>query len=559
MDAIYFESPEVARLQVLLDEVTRAKPGSPDTRFVQPEGGLMDRLESRFHHVLYGRRGTGKSSLLRRAEASLRSSGHLVAWADQETYMGLSYPDVLVGTLADTFAQFAGQLRTAAPSEPERKFWQRRQSDVSDHERLASSLEVLVAQLLDLKRQPSESQIEWTASSSAQLAATLTGDASLELAKGPARGKIRRGRSSTESSASTTGVSQKFTASKAEHLEKALTTYRAAMHAVTRQVPDAFVILDDFYRLQVDDQPRIAGYFHRAVKDTGVWLKFGTIRYWTRLYSGGPPATGLQAPHDVRELSLDRGLLDFKTSKRFLEEILGALAAECDVNVGKLFTAGALDRLVLAAGGVPRDYIGLVSESIAVAKNRGVSAKSGTERVIAEDVNEAAGRTVETKFNDLAEDAGAEASELRGLVVALTNHCRKTRSACFLVDFRESDLVARLNRLQTMRFVHAIDDNETLPDPQSSRYNVYVLDVSQLAAQRAWQVDFTGWTKREKRRARKLVFTASAADSSRDAQPATSQDGYEQLAMDDALAVIDIIEAPVGTPNSDGSIKSVSD
>lgn len=64
MDAIYFESPGVARLQVLLDEVTRAKPGAPETGFVQPEGGLTDRLKSRFHHVLYGRRGTGKSSLL---------------------------------------------------------------------------------------------------------------------------------------------------------------------------------------------------------------------------------------------------------------------------------------------------------------------------------------------------------------------------------------------------------------------------------------------------------------------------------------------------------------
>lgn len=554
MDAVYFESPEVARLQVLLDEVTRARPGAPETRFVQPEGGLMDRLGSRFHHVLYGRRGTGKSSLLRRAESSLRKAGHLAAWADQETYMGLSYPDVLVSTLADTFAQFAAQLRAAAPSRPKKKLWHSSKTDLSEHERLASSLEVLVAQLLDLKREPSESEVEWTASSSAQLAATLSGDASLEFAKGGASGKISRGRSSTGSSAATTGVSQKFTASKAEHLEKALTTYRAAMQAVTKQVPDAFVVLDDFYRLSVDDQPRIAGYFHRVVKDTGVWLKFGTIRYWTRLYSGAPPATGLQAPHDVRELSLDRGLLDFKTSKKFLEEILSALAAECDVTVSSLFTAGALDRLVLAAGGVPRDYIGLVSESIAAAKSRGVSAKSGTERVIAEDVNEAAGRTVETKFNDLAEDAGAEASELRDLVVDLTNHCRKTRSACFLVDFRESDLVARLNRLQTMRFVHAIDDNETLPDPQSSRYNVYVLDVSQLAAQRAWQVDFTGWTKREKRRARKLVFTADAADSPDEPQASASAVEYEQLAIDDAMAVVDAIDAPVGKPNSDGSI-----
>jgi hypothetical protein len=420
---------------------------------------------------------------------------------------------------------------------------------------LARSLEVLVAQLLDLKRQPSESEIEWTASSSEELAATLTGEASFGLAAGPASGKLGRARSTTESNTSASGVTQKFTASKAEHLEKALTTYRAAMQAVTKLVPDVFIILDDFYRLQPVDQPKIAGYFHRAVKDTSVWLKFGTIRYWTRLHAGGAHPVGLQAPHDVKELSLDRGLLDFKKSKRFLEEILGALAVECEVVVERLFTPGALDRLVLAAGGVPRDYISLVSESIAVAKGRGVSGKSGTERVIAEDVNEAAGRTVETKFNDLAEDAGAEASQLRELVVALTNHCRRTRSACFLVDFRDSELVTRLNRLQTMRFVHAIDDNETLPDPQSSRYNVYVLDVSQLAAQRAWQVDFTGWTKREKRRARKLVFNGAVAVQTEEAPGGTAdQPPFEQLAMDETLAIVDSIEPPAGSPALDGSI-----
>jgi hypothetical protein len=66
--------------------------------------------------------------------------------------------------------------------------------------------------------------------------------------------------------------------------------------------------------------------------------------------------------------------------------------------------------------------------------------------------------------------------------------------------------VRQLNRLQNMRFVHSLDMNESLPDSESSRYNGYLLDASQLAAQRAWQVDFMSWQKREKRRARKLAF-----------------------------------------------------
>ena len=108
-----------------------------------------------------------------------------------------------------------------------------------------------------------------------------------------------------------------------------------------------------------------------------------------------------------------------------------------------------------------------------------------------------------------------------------------------------------------MRFVHAIDDNETLPDPQSSRYNVYVLDVSQLAAQRAWQVDFSGWTKREKRRARKLVFSTAAADQADHASGSPGgHEPYEQLAIDEELAIVDEVEPPEGAPLPDGSIRT---
>ena len=61
----YFYAEEVGNLQVLAEEATRARPGSPEARFVTPEGGVIDRIGSKFHHVLYGRRGSGKSSLLR--------------------------------------------------------------------------------------------------------------------------------------------------------------------------------------------------------------------------------------------------------------------------------------------------------------------------------------------------------------------------------------------------------------------------------------------------------------------------------------------------------------
>ena len=542
----YFYDSVVGDLQVLAEEATRARPDSPESRFVAPEGGVIDRTGSSFHHVLYGRRGSGKSSLLRHVESMKKANGHLVAWTDQEVFMGLEFPDVLVSTLAAVFDQFREQIRQIPQrrdASGPRKLLRRRSP--SENERIANELALAAAGLETLKLSPSESDVEWTSSTSSEKSATRSGRRSLEVGYrgvGLSRGSKR---SNAKSQKTGSDISQKFTATKAEHLERAIPTYRRLMTQATSAFPDAFVILDDFYRLADEDQPRIAGYFHRVVKDTGVWLKIGSIQYRTRLYSGSMNL-GVQESHDVRVLSLDRGLLDFESSKRFLERILSALAEEVGVDVERLLSDGAKDRLVLAAGGVPRDYLGLLGGAIAVARNRGSTEKSGSDRVIAEDVNEAAGRTLEMKVNDLEEDAGSEASALRTLLIDITNHCRRIRSACFLVDFQDEELSSQIRGLQNMRFVHTIDTNESLPDPQSSRYNVFLLDVSQLVAQRAWQVDFMGWTSRSKRRARKLVFQPGKTDRGPPASNATDVHESEQLRLLDESAIVGTIDPPVG-------------
>lgn len=532
----YYYTDEVAEFQVLLEEVTRAKPGSPESRFVRPEGEVVNRLASRFHHVLYGRRGTGKSSLLRHIQADLEQQGRLVAWADQEVFKALSYPDVLVGALSEIFAQFAHQLGEKHPK-PKRHWWQFRAPELSNEQVLVRELNQVVASLLELKKAPSESEVEWTESHSAEIQDALSTSGSVDGTFEALRAQAAKSHTSSSKRTKGAAIAHRYKASKTEHLERALSSYRALMAAVGSISPDSYIILDDFYHLRETDQPQIAGYFHRAVKDTGVWLKFGSISLWTRLYAGGTPPVGIQVPHDARELTLDRGLRQFHSSKRFLEKILGALSSEANVMLDQLFSDGALDRLVLAAGGVPRDYIGLVSESIAAAKNRGPSSKAGSERVIAEDVNTAAGRTVETKFNDMEEDARGESSELRQLVVDLTDHCRMVNSACFLINTNDTELIDQVNRLQNMRFVHLIEANETLPNQQSDRYNVYVLDVSQLATQRAWRVDFMGWTKREGRRARKLVYSP-VFNRGQSIAVGVVDDG-DDLANNDSLAVVD--------------------
>jgi hypothetical protein len=526
MTEAYFEGDEASRLQVLLEEVTRAKPGSPEARFVVPERTIIDRLGARFHHVLYGRRGSGKSSLLRHIETADEAGGRLTAWIDYEISMNLSYPDVLVSTLETIFSDFArgiAEQGVVLPAEPEprrkraHRRWRKR-LEADRNAGLLHDVRSVADQLSLLKNSPDSSEIVWEAASSEVVSVADAAGVGASL-KAP-NAEIRTDLSSNRGSESSTStrLQTSYRATKEQHLERALPLYRALVERMTSIYGDAFVIVDEVYRLRRQDQPSVLGYVHRVIKDTGAWLKVGTVKFGTQIYDAGPPAIGLQVPHDIKDLSLDRGLLDFKNSKRFLESILVALAAEVGADLDRLFSPGALDRMVLASGGVPRDYLDVASEAIAVARNRGISAKSGSERVIAEDVNEGAGRKVDNKFAELDEQA-KNPDELRSLIVALTDHCRDNKSAWFLVDLADRSVAAQIEQLQSVRFVHTIDLNESLPDPGSGRYHVYLLDVSQLAAQRALQIDFMGWTSREKRRARKLVFRPHAQRPERAERP----------------------------------------
>jgi len=94
--------------------------------FIEPAPGTLKRAIAKRHHVIFGRRGSGKSSLLRKAGAELTVDRRPIALVDLETFKSHSYPDVLLSVLIATFGEFAEWLQTAAIN-PRTKtsFWKR--------------------------------------------------------------------------------------------------------------------------------------------------------------------------------------------------------------------------------------------------------------------------------------------------------------------------------------------------------------------------------------------------------------------------------------------------
>ena len=106
-------SPEVSVLVTKVEEAARATEEGVK-HFIEPAPGTLKRAVSKRHHIVFGRRGSGKSSLLRKAAADLTVDRRPIAYVNLEAFKGHSYPDVLLSILIATFREFKKWLDTAA-------------------------------------------------------------------------------------------------------------------------------------------------------------------------------------------------------------------------------------------------------------------------------------------------------------------------------------------------------------------------------------------------------------------------------------------------------------
>jgi energy-coupling factor transporter ATP-binding protein EcfA2 len=501
----YFHSEDVSRLLRVIQEATRATPSGESQVYIPPPGG--DKADANYHHLIFGQRGSGKSTLMRFLQRERRQQDQIAAWVDQEVFSALSYPDVLVSSVEvvmhDALTAVHGVLNREKRELRGWKRWLFRPS--STDKELTGALAQAEANLRTLKFAQRERRIGWQHNAAAANSVEKIGTLTLSPHGGTAGGS--RTRTKTDSSA--VQVSEVIESRKDEFLERVLPDYRDVLRVAAERCGGGYIFLDDVYMLTREDQPKVLGYLHRLVKDSGLWLKVGSIRYLTTTYSTkGSAPVGVQEGQDAKSVALDAGLRRLNTSQQFLEKILRGLGDKAQVELDRVFNPHSLARMALASGCVARDYLEIASEAIEHARNRPETQKVGMERVTVEDVNAAARVLAPSKLKDLEQDAPTEAAALQHLVGELTSFCQDQNSAYFLVNSADQELGRRMDALQHLRFAHLIDENETIPDPGSEQFDVWLLDLAQLSATRGNRsMDFDGWQKRERRRRRTLVFT----------------------------------------------------
>jgi hypothetical protein len=191
-----------------------------------------------------------------------------------------------------------------------------------------------------------------------------------------------------------------------------------------------YVFIDDIHYLRADEQPKLLDMIHGAVRDIDAWLKIAGIRHLTRWFRL-TTQLGIQTSHDADHIDLDVTLETPTQAKGFLESIVRASTEHSGISsLSRMVSTTALDRLVLASGAVPRDYLTLTATAIRQAQTRGKAKLVGVQ-----DVNEAAGEAAKTKIAELEDDAASSSALTTKTILNVLHRLRNANKKMNLVEF----------------------------------------------------------------------------------------------------------------------------
>lgn len=506
------------KVYVLQDALTDAVRASEESvrRFIEPGNGTLRMALRRRPHLVFGRRGSGKSSLLRKAIAEHNLDRRPSAFVDLEPFKGHTYPDVLISVLAEFFRSLKRWLDEAAVAPAnKRSVWARwlakpRKAPLrrSEAAQISAEIDAILADLEQLLHEQDEAEIERRVGHSTRVAAEA--NASVQVPGVP----VGLGARASGEAGRTEEVLERLRRSKANYLHRRILEYQRLLKRVVDLAgADGLLILDDLYYIRRSDQPFVVDYFHRLTKNQGLWLKVGTIRHRSSWYMRGDPTVGTKLGDDADAIDLDITLEKYRTAKVFLTRVLREFASDTDIDLDDLLTEGAVDRLVLASGGVARDFLSITNKAISVARERGETYRG--VKVNTEDVNQACGEHEGTKREELSDDAGGDLAELLTEFEKIRQFCLDEKSVnCFLVEKdHPADGYRQIKELVDLRLLHLVKSRVTVRDRPGRIYEAYLLDLSQYTGERKKRgmsmIDFWKSGAEDQLRKATLIYTPS--------------------------------------------------
>ena len=259
---------EVHRLVAYIEENLRAS-SLAGLNFIDTRN-FKGRLTVRQNHVVFGRRGAGKSSLVKSVSGP---ADHVAVRINLEDYKDISFPNILLRVLKASCDELGKAVKARS------KWWQ-----FFPARRFRRMLKELETELEELLYEPDQEQ--------QQVRTTEITDQSVGFqlsADGPTTAKASMSASSKQKSKKE--VSRDIPVDKLARLQIEIPRFKQVFceaSALSGKAP-VFLVLDDFYFVPKTVQPEFIDFFHRLTKDTPLFLKVATIKHRSRLFKTDLP------------------------------------------------------------------------------------------------------------------------------------------------------------------------------------------------------------------------------------------------------------------------------
>ncbi len=182
------------------------------------------------------------------------------------------------------------------------------------------------------------------------------------------------------------------------------------------------------------------------------------------------------------------------------------------ITVNSILNPTAIDRLIIASGGVTRDFIGIFTKSINQARNRGSDHHRGP-RIGAEDVNLATGEYGEIKREEFKLDADEDRKALEDAFAHLVAFClNDAKCNIFLINQRMVGPIRdAIDQLIDLRLIHLVQSRVTLKKgAEGLVFQAFMLDTSEYTASRKVHglelIDLNSKNFSEEIRKKKLLY-----------------------------------------------------
>lgn len=497
-------SEKISELRTKIQESLRVQLGTEGIGYIDASNNLDD-AAAKQNHVIFARRGCGKTLLLHSSSKKVKENVGTV-YLNCEDFKQHSFPNVLIEILRSIFVEIEKNIGG----------WFGKKS------KSKQLINNILSKLNSIQTEQDEvnEQIRQLDSSAS------TGSADLSAALGSDIINIKSG--------------IKTSSRRKEEIEKTYTLYRRKLEKLENWIPELkrnireflelsskkksiFVQVDDLYHLRRADQAFVVDYIHRLCKDVPMFFKIATLRHASVLYIDrqGQPI-GAQERHDYQSINIDYTFSDFKKTESQNLEILKSFAESVGMTkqqLDSLFKGQGFSRLVMAGGGVPRDVLSLFLEILS-----DTDLNSG-QRIGKDEIRLLSKANFEKRIGELKHDSqdDEQVALLRGIYLIKT-FCLEKETNIFLVkeqDLQENEIwKALIYRLLDYRIIHNCATTLTHKSTTDGSYNAYAIDIGSYA-----------FMRKHKNRFKEIDLTDQNSKDQMRSMPILSPDIFQELSL----------------------------